>query len=63
MSARRFPPPWSVEASRIIALSQRIIELNSGNGMVGVRLSGFVMTRLASRASTAGRGLLTFIQP
>ena len=64
MSApRRFLPPWSVEASRIIALPQRIIELNSGNGMVGVRLSGFVMTRLASRASTSGRGPLTFIQP
>jgi hypothetical protein len=59
----RLLPPWSVEASRIIALSQRIIELNAGNGMVGVRLSGLVMTRLASRASTSGRGLLTFIQP
>jgi hypothetical protein len=59
----RLLPPWSVEASRIIALSQRIIELNAGNGMVGVRLSGLVMTRLASRASTSRRGLLTFIQP
>src|ERR1700720_3924971 len=60
---RRFPPPWSVEACRIIALSQRIMELNTGNGIVGVRLSECVMTRLASRASTSGRGLLTFIQP
>ena len=59
----RFPPPWSVEASRIIALSQRIMELNAVNGIVGVRLSECVMTRLASRASTSGRGLLTFIQP
>src|ERR1700720_3678505 len=63
MTQRRFPPPWSVEACRIIALSQRIMELNTGNGIVGVRLSEFVMTRLASRASTSGRGLLTFIQP
>jgi hypothetical protein len=60
---RRFPPPWFVEACRIIALSQRIMEFNAENGIVGVRLSEFVMTRLASRASTSGRGLLTFIQP
>jgi hypothetical protein len=38
------------------------MELNAGNGIVGVRLSEFVMTRLASKASTSGRGLLTFIQ-
>ena len=49
-------------ASRIIALSQRIMELSAGNGIVGVRLSEFVMTRFASKASTSGRGLLTFIQ-
>jgi hypothetical protein len=62
MPERRFPPPWTVEASGIIALSQRIMELDAGNGIVGVRLSEFVTTRLASRASTSGRGLLTFIQ-
>jgi hypothetical protein len=39
------------------------MEFNAENGIVGVRLSEFVMTRLASRASTSGRGLLTFIQP
>jgi hypothetical protein len=38
------------------------MELNAGNGIVGVRLSEFVTTRLASKASTSGRGLLTFIQ-
>jgi len=33
-------------------------ELNADNGIVGVRLGGFVMTtRSASRASTFGRGL------
>jgi hypothetical protein len=48
-------------SSRIIALSKRIMELNAGNGIVGARLSEFVMTRLASKASTSGRGLLTFI--
>src|ERR1700751_3788836 len=53
----RFPPHWSVEASRIIALSQGIMELNAGNGIVEARLSEFVMTRLASKASTSGRGL------
>jgi hypothetical protein len=36
------------------------MELNAGNGIVGARLSEFVMTRLASKASTSGRGLLTF---
>ena len=38
------------------------MELSAGNGIVGVRLSEFVMTRFASKASTSGRGLLTFIQ-
>ena len=38
--------------------SQRIIELSAHNGIVEVRLGGFVMTtRSASRASTFGRGL------
>jgi hypothetical protein len=33
------------------------MELNAGNGVAGITPSEFVMTHLAPRASTFGRGL------
>jgi hypothetical protein len=48
----------SIRGHTSAVASQRIIELNADNGIVGARLDGSVMTtRSASRASTFGRGL------